>query len=304
MKKYNNANGVDPRMEQPNLAGDIWRGFNTSDDGVENDFEVARALLWLATASGNISDFMARLAAAQQNYLKVIGCGAFLGKDLSWSDLGTDIVANYFAQGKSLLDNRHSYDMALAPHVVPWLKQLGANLPAVVRIEGVSARVQRMLRNCKVLPNSALFELVVASNYAMEGFDVAFIEEGPTKTPDLRLRDGAGYELFVELKYLQCSNYQIDEQRRHREIFSKLEPYLYERSISVDVDVKYEKVLFDVPIDYLLQRVERAIACSTFISNGYVWQDEFGSGLIRTANLRAVRRDTRDSFLYFGTKMA
>lgn len=46
-----------------------------------------------------------------------------------------------------------------------------------------------MLRSSQVLPDTALFELVMATNYAVEGFDVAFIEEGPGKTPDLRLSE-------------------------------------------------------------------------------------------------------------------
>ena len=36
------------------------------------------------------------------------------------------------AQAKSLLDDRRSYDFALVSHVAPWIKQLGANLSALV----------------------------------------------------------------------------------------------------------------------------------------------------------------------------
>ena len=273
--------------------------------GVEKDPEIAAALVWLATSSGDAPAFFARLIAAQQRYREVTSDVAARGKDPSWSELGPDIVAAYLAQGKSLLDDRRSYDFALVSHVAPWLKQLGANLSALAQVEGASDRALRMLRKSQVLPDTALFELVMASNYAEEGFNVTFIEEGPGKTPDLRLSSGeSDSELFVELKRLQQGDYEIEERRRHAEIFRQLEPLLHEQGLSVDVDVTYEKELADVPVDYLLQQVKRALASPILLSGDYPWRDEFGSGLIRDANVAAVRRDTRESYLYFGTKMA
>ncbi|MCX2865382.1 hypothetical protein OOZ63_26505 [Paucibacter sp. PLA-PC-4] len=273
--------------------------------GVEKDSDIAAALVWLATSYGDAAAFFARLSVAQQRYREVTANDATRGKDPSWSDLGPDIVAAYLAQGKSLLDDRRSYDFALVSHVAPWLKQLGVNLPALTRVVGAPDRALRMLRNSQVLPDTALFELVMASNYAAEGFDVAFIAEGPGKTPDLRLSRGeSGSELFVELKRLQRGDYEIEERRRHAEIFHQLEPLLHQQSLSVDVDVTYERELADVPVDYLLQRVKRALASPFLLTGGYPWKDELGSGLIRDANVAAVRRDTRESYLYFGTKMA
>jgi hypothetical protein len=273
--------------------------------GVEKDAEIAAALVWLATSSGDAPAFFARLTAAQKRYREVTADVGAYGKDPSWSDLGPDVVAVYLAQGKSLLDDRRSYDFSLVSHVAPWLKQLGANLPALAQVEGAPDRALRMLRNSKVLPDSAMFELVMASNYAAEGFDVAFIEEGPGRSPDLRLFNGeTNGGLFVELKRLQRGDYEIEERRRHSEIFSQLEPFLREHGLSIDVDVTYEKELSDVPVDYLLQRVKRALASPILLSGGYPWRDEFGCGLIRDADVAAVRRDTRESYLYFGTKMA
>lgn len=273
--------------------------------GVERDSDIAAALVWLATSSGDAAAFFARLSAAQLRYREVTADVAARGKDPSWSDLGPDIVAAYLAQGKSLLDDRRSYDFALVSHVAPWLKQLGANLPALARVVGAPDRALRTLRNSQVLPDTALFELVMASNYAAEGFDVAFIEEGPGKTPDLRLYRGeSGRELFVELKRLQRGSYEIEERSRHAEIFRQLETLLHEQELSVDIDVTYEKELVDVPVDYLFQQVKRALASPILLSGGYPWRDEFGSGLIRDANVAAVHRDTLESYLYFGTKMA
>ena len=289
-----------PRFTPPRSSSYIPAG-----GGVEEDPEIAAALVWLATSFGDAPAFFARLIAAQRRYREVTADVAARGKDPSWSDLGPDITAAYLAQGKSLLDDRRSYDFALVSHVAPWLKQLGANLPALAQVDGATDRALRMLRQSTVLPDTTLFELVIAGNYAAEGFDVAFIEEGPGKTPDLRLSSSESDSvLFVELKRLQRGDYEIAERRRHVEIFRQLEALLYEQGLSVDVDVTYEKELTDVPDDYLLWQVQRALASPILLSSGYPWRNEFGSGLIRAANVAAVHRDTRESYLYFGTKMA
>lgn len=273
--------------------------------GVDNDPEIANALVWLATSSGDAPAFFARLNAAQKRYCVVTADFSARVKDLSWPELGPDIVAAYLAQGLSLLNDRRSYDFTLVSYVAPWLKQLGTNLAALKQVKGASDRAMRLLRQRQVLPDTALFELVMASNYAAEGFDVAFIEEGPGKTPDLRLSSSeSDSDLFVELKCLQRGEYEIEERRRHLDIFRQLEPLLHEQGLSVDVNVTYVKELADVPVDYLFQKVNCALASRILLSGGYPWRDEFGSGLIRGANVTAVHRDTRESYLYFGTKMA
>lgn len=290
------ASGIRPPTRRPHTL---------TGGGVENDPEIAAALAWLAASSGDAPAFFARLIDAQERYREITADATAYGRDPSWTDLGPDIVSAYLAQGKSLLDDRRSYDFTLVSHVAPWLKQLGANLPALAKVEGASDRALRMLRTSQVLPDTALFELVMAGNYAAEGFDVAFIEEGPEKTPDRRLSGGeSNCELFVELKRLQRGDYEIEERRRHAEIFRQLETLLHEQRLSVDVDVTYNRELTDVPVDYLRQQVTRAMASPILLSGGYPWRDEFGSGLIRDANVAAVHRDTRKSYLYFGTKLA
>ena len=274
--------------------------------GVEKDLDINAALLWLATCSGDPPVFWDRLLKAQQAYRQFTANMESRGQDPSWSDIGADQVASFLAQGKSLLDDRRSYDFVLVAHVAPWLKQLGNNRRFLERIKGAEGRVQGMLRNARALPDAAMFELVMASNYAAAGFDVEFIDEDRTqRTPDLRLsRRGAKGELFVELKRLRRGEYELAERRRHTSIFQRLEAMIDERRLSIDVDVTYTKELTDVPEDYLLQRVRHSLASPIVLPGGYPWRDDFGHGLVRAADVAAVRRDTRDSYLYFGTKMA
>lgn len=273
--------------------------------GVEKDWEIAAALAWLAKASGDAPEFFARLSAAQQRYRELTSDATRLGVNPEWADLGSDVVAAYLAQGKSLLDDRRSYDFALVSQVAPWLKQLGVNLAKIEKVEGSQDRARRMLRTSEVMPDAGMFELVMAGNYAAEGFKVAFIEEGAAKTPDLRItRRGWRRDVFVELKRLQQGQYEIKERRKHVQIFRCLEPFLHERRLSLHIDVTYDKELTEVPVDYLLERVQRAVASPIVLPGGYPWKDEFGSGTIGDADVAAVRRDTEDSYLFFGTKMA
>lgn len=240
----------------------IARSIVPIGDGVEKDTDIGAALNWLAACSGDAAAFFARLSAVQRRYREVVAEDAVRGRDPSWAIIGSDIVASYLAQGKSLLDDRRSYDLALVSHVAPWLKQLGADLPDLKRVVGAQDRALRMLRNVQVHPDTAMFELVMASNYAAEGFEVTFIEEGPGKTHDLRVSLGkSGPELFVELKRLQRGLYEIEERRRHREIFLSLDTFLQEKELSVDIDVTYECELQEVNVEYLHQRLHRALAC-------------------------------------------
>lgn len=275
--------------------------------GVEKDPEIASALDWLAHASGDRGAFWRRLETAQQTYREFTALPEHRGRDPQWNDLGTDIVAAFLAQTKSFLDDHRSYDYALISHVAPWIKQLGANLGELDQIYGAQDRAARMLRQPTVPPDSALFELVVASNYAADGIDVAFVDEekGGARTPDLRLAiPGVASAVSVECKRLRQGKYEIDEQIRHKTLFGRVAKLIDQKRLSIHLDVTYTCELSQVPDDYLADHVQQALSSSIVTPNGYPWLDEYGCGLITPANLPAVKRDIRDSSLYFGTKLA
>ena len=77
-----------------------------------------------------------------------------------------------------------------------------------------------------------------------------------------------------------------------------------EKRLSVHIDATYTRELAEIPENYLLDRVHAFLRCPIIIPQGFPWKDDFGQGTIRAANLGAVLRDTADSSLYFGTKMA
>lgn len=146
--------------------------------GVMEDKYVAIGLEWLNQLQDDIKTSLSRLQSAQHQYIHVTNDAAFFGKDFDIKLYGTDIVASFFAQAKSLLDNRRAYDVSIASHIIPWVKQLGRNCYLIDAIPGARERAKRMLDDKMLYPNTALFELVIiAGNYADKGYQVEFIPE-------------------------------------------------------------------------------------------------------------------------------
>lgn len=275
--------------------------------GIEDDPDIRIALDWLSSTTENASLFTERLAYAQQAYRQFTASAKNLGKDPKLTEFHGDIVASYFAQPKSLLDDRRSYDLALCSKIIPWIKQLGRNVAFLNHVVGARERAVRMLNNHSVLPDSAMFELVTASNYAAAGFKVAFIQEakGQARTPDFKISlDELSKPIFVECKRLGCGQYEQMERERHGKIFGSVAKLINAHELSVHIDVTYTRELQDIPETYLFNHLKQMLESRVLAKGGYPWKDELGYGEVRHANLDAVQQDVRDSSLYFGTKLA
>ena len=274
---------------------------------IEDDPDVRAALAWLGRASGDERAFQARLEAAQSAYRGFTASADHRGQDPAFGEFTADVVAAFFAQAKSLVGARRTYDFALASKTVPWVKQLGRHVALLDRIDGARGRAARMLSAATVAPDSVMFELVMASSYATEGLGVAFVEEakGQARRPDLRLTiPDLPHPFFVECKRLDRGQYEPMERARHRMLFRDVARLIDARALSVHIDVTYKCELSAVPDNYLTEHLREALSSSIVTPGGYPWTDEFGYGEIRRANLAAVREDTRDTSLYFGTKLA
>jgi hypothetical protein len=273
-------------------------------EGLYPDPEVIAALDWLAHASGDPATFRARIEHAQTVYRRYVSNEAHLGKDPKLDDLGTDIVASYLAQADALVHDRAAYDLVLSSRIVPFIKQIGSAVESLQVVFGASNRAARMLRQTAVNPDSAIFELAAATAYLRAGFTVEFIEEAPPeRCPDFRV-SRRGRVADVECKRMQQTSYAKAEVAQQGRICDKLSQLIHDRHLSINVDVIYTRELSEVPADYLFQRVNASLNARIVIYGGYPWKDEFGEGIIRPANLAAAHRDTADSSLYFGTKLA
>lgn len=278
-----------------------------TSQGIEKDGDIEAALAWFAAVAGDPRAFVARLERAQQAYRETTSLPENFGQDPKLTEIQDDVVAVFLGQAKSLLDDRRSFDFALASKTIPWVKQIGRNVTLLDRVPGARQRAARMLAARTVLPDSAMLELVMASNYAADGFDVSFVDEekGGARTPDMQLRNiDLPTPLSVECKRLTRGRYEEEECARHRVLFRNVAALIDARGLSVHIDVTYTKELVDVPDAYLAEHLDQALSSRLLMPRGYPWRDECGYGMVRPANLAAVRQDTRDSSLYFGTKLA
>lgn len=276
-------------------------------EGIEEDDDIRAALQWFAQVSGDAAGFYRRLRLAQNAYARLTADPSNLGQDLDLLTLGPDVVGSFLAQPQSLLNSRRSYDCALASRCIPWVKQIGVNIGALGKVPGASDRARRMLLDQSTEPDSALFELTMAGNYAADGEEVAFIEEQPgvAKTPDLRLfLDGCSDTVGIEFKRLRRGQYEVRERDLQRRIFARVAELIDERLLSLHIDVNYTVELKDVPESYSADWLLRFLSCPLVVPGHYPWHDEFGTGEIRPANVDAVLEDIRNSSLYFGTKLA
>lgn len=170
--------------------------------GVELDMDVMKALRWLAETTTDPQGFSERLEVAQDNYIKKTSKKVNFGAPFDNSWYGDDVVAGFFSQAKSLIDNRRAFEISTASQIIPWVKQLGQNVKILNEISGAKERAKRMLDSTSVYPDTALFELILAGNYASMGYEVEFIPErkGIAKTPEFKCSYDGGVEFLLNVK--------------------------------------------------------------------------------------------------------
>jgi len=269
--------------------------------GVMDDEYVALGLEWLCQMQDDKSIFFSRLERAQHNYIVTTNDPAYFGKDFEINLYGKDIVASFFAQAKSLLDNRRAYDVSIGSNIIPWVKQLGRNCHLINAIPGAKDRAKRMLVDETVYPDTALFELVVAGNYADIGYQVEFIPEqkGIAKTPDLKYKDQDGQDFYIECKRLQKGVYETDEKQHHRALINNKKTQKILEEFNLWLDITYKSELKDVPHNYIYEHLKN------YNNKLHVWNDIYGQGVVRPVSLFPLIKDIiTNGSIMFNTKFA
>ncbi|MEZ2894451.1 hypothetical protein [Providencia rettgeri] len=268
--------------------------------GVEYDKDVWNGLKWLASVLPNDKVFYERLTIAQRNYIISTCKPANFCKpfDLSW--YGKDVVAGFFSQAKSLLDNRRAYELSTASYIIPWVKRLGQCAELLNGIYGAKERAKRMLLNDKVIPDTALFELVLAGNYAEQGYEVEFIQEqkGICKTPEFRCSLNGKEFFFVECKRLQTGFYAKQEKEEHTKRVQLVEHRVNIEKMNIWLDVTYNCEVKDIPEDYLIRHL------TNFDGVMYKWEDLYGKGFIKSYDFNVIKNDIlKEGSLLFSVKL-
>lgn len=270
---------------------------------LEEDEDIRRALDWFHEVALDSQNLSARIRVAQEHYR-----AGSIPVDHRWPDttrllLNSDRIASYLAQADAILRDRRVYDAVLGSRILPFIKTIGSGVDYLRHMEGAADRVRGMLNSNNDHPDSALFELTTAVRYAREPLNTGFILESDRRMADLRVSED-GLEVHIECKRLRPSIYELRESGYVRALFESLEALVHERGLSVHIDVNFTTELAQVPNDYLVEHVQTAITSRLLLADGYPWSDGLGEGVVRPANVSAVRADTTDSSLLFGPKMA
>lgn len=103
-------------------------------------------------------------------------------------------------------------DVSQSQRILPFFAGLGARWQHAHRVIGLDRKLDEMLKAHRKQPDGHFFEVLVALAYAEKGWDVTFIDEGPGKTPDMRIVRGS-QEFYVECKRMARRTEYAEKER-------------------------------------------------------------------------------------------
>lgn len=227
---------------------------NLKPAGWPDDPDLRRGVDWLLTFV-KPDEWKRRRFAALQRFVDSIagvshdptGKGRFFDEK--------DQFAWYLFLGQAFLDHPTIYDFMFGSRVVPVLTAIGRDLELLKEVEGIEARIRRMIGSEKGQPNACLFELLVAAAYRRAGAEVTFLEERPgvAKTHDMDVSLD-GIKWAVECKRLEGGEYTEVERARARKLWLPVAHAFHTRGLSVLCTTEFLVELSTVSDDYLARK--------------------------------------------------
>lgn len=140
----------------------------------------------------------------------------------------------------SLLYDFNSYEPYQGARIAPIFKKLGENVEKLKSLEGFESRTKKLLKKDKRDADAVLFEFLTALMYLNDGYEVRFVAERSTKTPDLEVTKG-DESWFVECKRLsQNSDYSVRERNQWLKLLTPIGAYLSAAGLSLDITFHVE----------------------------------------------------------------
>jgi len=177
-----------------------------------------------------------------------------------------DDIDWYILVAELAYDSPYSDCSYSSTRIYPYAMTIGAFSESLKKVPNIEQVLDKMLAN-KTKPETQLFELLTASFYLKNGFEVAFIPEnsidwpdGETrKSPDLLVKiDDA--EMYVECKRAdKQTQYSQTEERAWEVIWAQLSPYLLEETPWSIVHLTFHDQVANVTPDDVIKAVEHAL---------------------------------------------
>ncbi|WP_313326046.1 hypothetical protein [Pseudomonas qingdaonensis] len=237
-----------------------------------------RRALYVKRIREKDSSFDVRLPVEQQLFLPE-------ENDIDWY-----ILAAYLSHDFPLSDSAYS-----SRRIYPYAMAIGAVADQLRNVPNVGGVLDKMLANNNN-PETQLFELLTASFYIKNGYEVSFIPEnsitwpnGKKKSPDLLVKSG-NMEFYVECKRsIKQTKYSQTEEQAWAEIWSKLSYHMLKAGPWSIADLTFHDQVSVVTAEDVIRVVNLAIrADGTKVREGSI------SAQIHVIDKMHLKRHYRD----------
>ncbi|MBA6104597.1 MULTISPECIES: hypothetical protein [Pseudomonas] len=176
------------------------------------------------------------------------------------NDIDWYILASYLSHDFPYSDSAYS-----SRRVFPYAMAIGAAAEQLRSVPNVGDVLDKMLANNNN-PEAQLFELLTASFYLKNGYEVAFIPEnsitwpnGKRKSPDLLVKSGE-LEFYVECKRSdKQTKYSLDEEEAWAKIWAQVSHHMLKAAPWSIVDLTFHEQVSDVTVGDVIEVVNLAI---------------------------------------------
>lgn len=139
----------------------------------------------------------------------------------------TDWISWYMYLVESIFERRGCDDPSQSSRICPFFAAIGRDIHLLKQMKGVTRRLEVLFNEGQNMPDSTLYELVVAAHYARHHWTVEFLEDHPSrKTPDLEISKGTE-KFWVECKrFAKVTEYaekeRLEWQKRVKHLFNAM----------------------------------------------------------------------------------
>lgn len=178
-------------------------------------------------------------------------------------DIDWYILASYLSHDFPYSDAAYS-----SRRILPYAMAIGAVADQLRKVPNIDAVLEKMLANNNK-PETQLFELLTASFYLKNGYEVSFIPEnsitwpdGKKRSPDLLVKLGK-FELYVECKRAdKQTKYSLSEEEAWESIWTQLSHHMLKIAPWRVVDLTFHDQVADVSAGEVIEVVNLAIKAS------------------------------------------
>lgn len=171
----------------------------------------------------------------------------------------SDEIGWYLFLCEQALGDPMCMDVSQAQRALPFFAGIGERWAFAPKVKGLEQKLDEVLHKYKSEPDGLIFEMLVALSYAAKGWDVEFIDQQSTKTPDMLVRKGEK-EIYVECKrQVRRSSYAETERNEFLRLWDDAKHVLLANKQWVWCKAMFHAEVSNLPTDFLTQILQSAL---------------------------------------------